>query len=104
MTAHQATNGATVYPCTTLPGAYVDVEGTTWPVDGDGEASVQWGLRYAVDTPQTRGEELFVASCLDSYEYLTCPGLTQGDAFASLKRARKARAAAEEFNSGRRNP
>jgi len=104
MTAQQATNGATVFPCPPVPGAFVGVEGTTWPVDGDGEASVEWGLRYAVNTPLTRGEELFIASCLASYEYLTCPGLSQGDAFASLKRARKARAAAEEFNSGRRNP
>jgi len=96
MTAHSATNGATVHPCKTLPGAYVQVDDTTWPVDGgDDGASVQWGLRYAVDTPTTRGEELFIASCLSAYEYLTTPSITQGDAFASLKRARKARAAAE---------
>ena len=101
MTTHRAANGATVYPCETLPGAYVSVEDTTWPVDGgDDGASVQWGLRYTVDTPPAR----FIASCLAAYEYLTSPSITQGDAFSSLKRARKARAAAEEFTSGSRNP
>lgn len=102
MTEHQASNGATVLPYEGVPASHVLVDGTAWPVDGDGEGSIEWRLRYAVDTPTPRGEQLVAASILSSYEYLTCPSLTQRDAFASLKRARKARAAAEEFNGLRR--
>jgi hypothetical protein len=68
------------------------IEGTAWPVDipDDDNDSVQWKLRYA---PQNlnREERLFAASALAAYAALADPVYSQRDAFAMLKRARRAR-------------
>lgn len=70
---------------------YVNLEGTVHPIDvpeDDGD-SVQWILRYA---PDRFDRHLFAASILAAYAALLDPNITQGDAIAKLKRARKARA------------
>jgi len=93
----QATSGAIVRPYGDVPAVTVRVDDTSWPIDGgpDG-ASCNDQLRY---TTERRPNDLVVASMLSAYEALICPSITQGDAIASLKRARKAAAAAREFAS-----
>lgn len=67
---------------------WIRVEDTTWPVDVDG--TTQDALRYKGDG--WTALRLAAASVMSAYAYLTDPTLTQTDAIASLKRARKAAA------------
>lgn len=78
---------------------YVVVDDNTWPVRvGD----IEWLLRYG-NRPLTRSEQLIAASTLNAYSCLADPAISQKDAIAKLKRARRAavRAAWEtEHNDG----
>lgn len=68
---------------------YVIVDGTCWPtLLGD----VEWRARYA--PASINSQRMLIASTLGAYSYLTNPALTQKDAIAALKRARRAEAAA----------
>lgn len=70
---------------------FVVVDDTTWPVpfssdDVDGPG---WVQRYG--TPERVVEQrMTVASIVTSYSYLIDPSLSQTDAIAALKRARRA--------------
>lgn len=65
---------------------------TAWPVDPIGDMS--WLLRYGhVDTIIEK--RMTVASFVSSYNYLVDPTLSQADAIAALKRARKVAADAK---------
>lgn len=59
---------------------------TAWPVDLFGDLS--WVLRYG-DPDTIIEKRLTVASFVSSYNYLVDPDLSQTDAIAALKRARK---------------
>lgn len=67
-----------------------EVERTVWPVNvGD----IEWSLRYS-NVPMDRATQLTAASALNAYQALTDPSISQADAIAQLKRARKAQAQA----------
>jgi hypothetical protein len=63
---------------------YVQVDGTSWPVNLE---DVAWALRYA--NPDV-AEQRVAASAVDAYRHLTNPGISQADAVEALKRARRA--------------
>lgn len=60
---------------------------TTWPVNF---GEVSWSLRYARATDHP----MLAATVMDAYAALVDPTISQRDAFAKLKRARRAAAAA----------
>lgn len=64
---------------------YVNVEGTTWPVD---VGEVEWSLRYSCPDDV----KLVAASVVAAYGHLTDPGISERAAVAALRRARKAAA------------
>lgn len=59
------------------------VEGTVWPIN---VGETEWNLRYAPE----RACRLHAASIAHAYSFLVDPEITQKDAIAALKRARKA--------------
>ena len=69
--------------------SYQTVEETVWPVD-DGDPSAEWVQRYG-GPEALLDQSLFVASIVAAYNQMTSPTITQADAFAMLKRARRAR-------------
>lgn len=70
---------------------------TAWPVDLIGDMS--WVLRYG-DPATIIEKRMTIASFVSSYNYLVDPNLSQTDAIAALKRARKVAAHAHGPKEG----
>ena len=76
---------------------FIDVENTSWPVPvcSDYIDGPEWVQRYASDERAT-GQRMRVASIIAAYTHLLDPNITQADAIAMLKLARKAAKKAQE--------
>jgi hypothetical protein len=71
---------------------FAEVDGTVWPVNLTGDEDtygLEHRLRYSPEA-LTREDQLVLASVVASYVHLTSGHLTHGEAFVSLRRARKA--------------